>query len=94
MEYLFAARRSRALDVLATAIAALAAVVPIAARVLILGGSDNRDWRGKMDSAEINDPAAGTFADAGRMSAARFKLTNAAVRLPDGKVLIAGGGAC
>jgi hypothetical protein len=60
-------------------------------RVLILGGSDNRDWRGKMDSAEIYDPAAEAFADAGRMSAARFKLTNATVRLPDGKVLIAGG---
>lgn len=60
-------------------------------RVLIVGGSDERDWRGKMDSAEIYDPAGGKFADAGRMSAARFKLTNAIVRLPDGKVLIAGG---
>ena len=44
-----------------------------------------------MDSAEIYDPAPETFADAGRMSTARFKLTNVIVRLPDGKVLIAGG---
>ena len=60
-------------------------------RVLVVGGSDNRDWRGKMDSTEIYDPAAGKFRDAGRMSEARFKLTNAIVRLPGGKVLIAGG---
>jgi hypothetical protein len=68
-----------------------AAVLLDNGRVLIVGGSDNRDWRGKMDSAEIYDPAAGKFADAGRMSEARFKLTNAIVRLPEGKVLIAGG---
>jgi hypothetical protein len=60
-------------------------------RVLIVGGSDNRDWRGKMDSAEIYDPATGKFIDGGRMSEARFKLTNAIVRLPEGKVLMAGG---
>ena len=68
-----------------------AAVLLDNGRVLIVGGSDNRDWRGKMDSAEDYDPAAGNFADAGRMSEARFKLTNAIVRLPEGKVLIAGG---
>lgn len=60
-------------------------------RVLIVGGSDNRDWRGKMDSAEIYDPAAGKFLAAGKMSEARFKLTSAIVRLPGGQVLIAGG---
>ncbi len=68
-----------------------AAVLLDSGRVLIVGGSDNLDWRGKMDSAEIYDPAAGRFADAGRMSEARFKLTNAIVRLSEGKVLIAGG---
>lgn len=60
-------------------------------RVLVAGGSDNRDWRGKMNSAEIYDPASGKFSDAGKMSETRFKLTNAMVRLPDGKVLIGGG---
>jgi Galactose oxidase, central domain/Kelch motif len=68
-----------------------AAVLLDNGRVLIVGGSDNRDWPGKMDSAEIYDPATGKFGDAGRMSEARFKLTNAIVRLPEGKVLIAGG---
>lgn len=68
-----------------------AAVLLDNGRVLIVGGSDNRDWRGKMDSAEIYDPAAGRFVDAGTMSEPRFKLTNAIVRLPEGKVLIAGG---
>ena len=69
-----------------------AAVLLDSGRVLIAGGSDNRDWRGKMNSAEIYDPATGGFSDAGKMSEARFKLTNAIVRLPDGKVLVAGGG--
>jgi hypothetical protein len=68
-----------------------AAVLLDDGRVLIVGGSDNRDWRGKIDSAEIYDPATGKFLDAGRMSAARFKLANAIVRLQNGKVLIAGG---
>ena len=68
-----------------------AAVLLDNGRVLIVGGSDNRDWRGKMDSVEIYDPAALKFVAAGRMSEARFKLTNAIVRLPEGKVLIAGG---
>src|SRR5262249_22986611 len=60
-------------------------------RVLIVGGSDNRDWKGKMDSAEIYDPAVGQFVAAGRMAEARFKLTHAVVGLQEGNVLIAGG---
>jgi Galactose oxidase, central domain len=69
----------------------LAAVLLADGRVLVVGGSDNRDWRGKYASAEIFDPATGRFASAGNMSEQRFKLTHAMVRLPDGRVLIAGG---
>lgn len=60
-------------------------------RVLIIGGSDERDGRGAYRNAEIFNPATGTFAAAGNMNAARYKLQGTAVLLKDGKVLIAGG---
>jgi N-acetylneuraminic acid mutarotase len=60
--------------------------------VLIVGGSDKRDWRGKYASAEVYDWAKGKFKAIGDMNIARFKLSNAVVPLKDGKVLIAGGG--
>jgi Galactose oxidase, central domain/Kelch motif len=60
-------------------------------RVLIVGGSDNRDWRGKYASAEIYDPATGRFSVAGKMAYPRYKLRDGVVRLRDGRVLIAGG---
>lgn len=60
--------------------------------VLVAGGSDNRDWHGEYASAEIYDPAAGTFRAAGAMSTSRFKLPEAVVLLKNGKALIAGGG--
>jgi len=70
----------------------LAAVLLSDGRVLVAGGSDNRDWRGEYASAEIWDPASGRFSLSGSdMSYKRFKLMHAAVRLPDGRVLIAGG---
>jgi hypothetical protein len=31
-------------------------------RVLIAGGSDERDWSGNLNSAEVYDPGAGKFA--------------------------------
>ncbi|MGH9742192.1 MAG: Kelch repeat-containing protein [Candidatus Acidiferrum sp.] len=61
-------------------------------KVLIAGGSDNRDWHGEYASAEIYDPASGTFKATGSMHASRFKLPYAGTLLPSGKVLIAGGG--
>ncbi len=61
-------------------------------RVLIVGGSDNRDWHGEYSSAELYDPAAGAFKPASGMSMVRFKLPSAAVLLNNGKVLVAGGG--
>ena len=62
-------------------------------RVLVVGGRDStcaftcgqRTWR----SAELYDPATGTFSPAGAPAQARFNHT--ATLLPDGRVLIAGG---
>lgn len=60
-------------------------------RVLILGGSDERDGNGAYASAEIYDPASGTFRATGNMNSSRYKLQGTAVLLNDGKVLVAGG---
>jgi hypothetical protein len=60
-------------------------------RVLVIGGSNSRDWRGRYMTSEIYDPARGAFASAGNMSAARFKLSDAVALLPDGRSLVAGG---
>lgn len=69
----------------------LAAALLPDGKVLVVGGSDNRDWRGQYASAELYDPATGRFNNDGEMSFRRFKLIQTAVRLPDGRVLIAGG---
>lgn len=61
-------------------------------KVLIIGGSDSRDWQGRYPSAELFNPTSGSFSLTGNMSIARFKLQLAAVTLPDGKVLVAGSG--
>ena len=60
-------------------------------KVLALGGSDERDSRGKLDTIESYDPATGRFTTTGRMLARRYKIANAVVLLPDGRVLIPGG---
>ena len=60
--------------------------------VLIVGGSDKRDWQGKYASAEIYNSTEGTFRAIGDMNLARFKLAHAVVSLRDGRILIAGGG--
>jgi hypothetical protein len=69
-----------------------AAVLLASGKVLVVGGSDNRDWHGEYSSAEIYDPAAGAFNATGSMSMSRFKLPYAAALLANGKVLVAGGG--
>jgi galactose oxidase-like protein len=59
--------------------------------VLIIGGSDQNDWTGKYNSAEIYDFKTGTFTGISDMNGRRFKLTDAAILLGDGNVLIGGG---
>ncbi len=69
-----------------------AAVLLASGKVLVVGGSDNRDWHGEYSSAEIYDPATGKFSTTGTMSTSRFKLPYAAALLDNGTVLVAGGG--
>jgi hypothetical protein len=61
-------------------------------RVLIVGGSDERDGDGAYRNAEIFNPANGGFtAVKNNMNTARYKLQGTAILLKNGKVLIAGG---
>ena len=61
-------------------------------RVLIIGGISGRTWSSGGDaSAEIFDPATGSFTSTGSMSLPRYKIRDAVVRLPNGQVLVAGG---
>jgi len=68
-----------------------AAILLSNGKVLVPGVSDNRDWRGEYSSAEVYDPARGTFAAAGSMGSARFKIPEAVALLKEGRVLIARG---
>lgn len=60
-------------------------------RVLITGGSDERDERGQYNSAEIFDPRTGRASLTGTMRLPRYKHAGTSVVLPDGRVLLAGG---
>ncbi len=61
-------------------------------RVLIIGGSDERDGGGAYQNAEIFNPANGDFtAVKSNMKSARYKLQGTAILLKTGKVLVAGG---
>ncbi len=60
-------------------------------RVLVFGGSDPRD-RIRYTSAEVYDPMQNAFAPVPSMRFGRYKVRDTAIRLPDGRVLIAGGG--
>lgn len=60
-------------------------------RVLIAGGSDERDSRGSHTSLEIFDPETGRFSRAGEMTTPRYKLNGATILMSNGNVLLAGG---
>ena len=60
-------------------------------RVLITGGSDERDDRGAYRDAEVYDPRTERFAPIGDMRRTRYKHQGTMTVLADGRVLIAGG---
>lgn len=60
-------------------------------KVLIVGGSDERDSRGAYTSAEIYNPASATFQFVNNMNLSRYKLNATSILLGNGNVLIAGG---
>lgn len=60
-------------------------------RVLITGGSDERDARGAYISVEIFDPRMNRFRKVGDLNNPRYKLNGAVVVLSGGRVLVAGG---
>jgi hypothetical protein len=60
-------------------------------RVLVVGGSDPRD-RTHFTSAEVYDPATKRWSAISSMRVGRYKLRDTALRLADGRVLIAGSG--
>ncbi|HQW67091.1 MAG TPA: kelch repeat-containing protein [Gemmatimonadales bacterium] len=60
-------------------------------RVLITGGSDERDDKGIYDSSELFDPRLGTFSAGPRLRQPRYKHAGSSILLPSGEVLIAGG---
>jgi N-acetylneuraminic acid mutarotase len=67
-----------------------AAVVLHDGRVLVAGGTVS-ELTLRFTSAEIFDPDTGTWTPTGSMNAGRSEIEHAAVRLPDGRVLVPGG---
>ncbi len=60
-------------------------------KVLITGGSDESDDQNAYTSAEIFDPATGTFGKVGDMPTVRYKHIGTSLLLQNGEALIAGG---
>jgi galactose oxidase-like protein/Kelch motif protein len=57
-------------------------------RVLIVGGSDERDDAGLYRSVEIFDPRTNSFHATGRLHEGRYKMRGTSVRLADGRLLV------
>ncbi len=62
-------------------------------RVLVTGGSDERDDQGAYDSTELFDPATAAFTMGPTMQLARYKHQGSMIVLPNGNVLVGGGAA-
>jgi len=60
-------------------------------RVVITGGSDERDDRGVYNTTEFFDAKSGTFAVGPTMQHGRYKHIGTMLQLPNGAVLLAGG---
>lgn len=67
-----------------------AAVLLRDGRVLVAGGTIS-DFTPRFTSAEIFDPKTGNWSPTGSMNVGRSEIEYAAVRLPDGRVLVPGG---
>lgn len=59
--------------------------------VLVVGGSDERDYDGKLRSVERFDVASGRFVPAGNLADPRFKIADGLLLLPGNRVLVAAG---
>jgi hypothetical protein len=59
--------------------------------VLVLGGSDERDYGGKLRSVERFDLATEHFVAAGNLADPRFKIADGLLLLPGNRVLVAAG---
>ena len=60
-------------------------------KILITGGSDERDSEGAYTSAELYDPVTSAFKITADMNITRYKHNGTSILLPGGNVLIAGG---
>ena len=60
--------------------------------VLVLGGSNARDYFGRYATAELWRPGTPRFRPTGTMAVRRFKLGDSVSLLADGRVLVGGGG--
>jgi len=58
---------------------------------LLVGGQTSDDRDARLTRTERFDPGSGTFAPGPQMAEPRYKISDAVVTLPDGRVLIAGG---
>lgn len=67
------------------------AVLLTDSRVLISGGSDERDGEGAYNDTEIYDPVSGYFSLGATMNLSRYKHNGTSILLGNGDVLIAGG---
>ena len=59
--------------------------------VLIIGGSDERDYAGKLKSVERYEIASGKFRHAGELNSPRFKLADGVLLISPATVLVAAG---